>query len=89
MLIVAREISGPQVALSDSPMIFVYFFKIFLALFFIVIHVCLVTSCAHIVGGTSKNDLQLCKPFLDLHAVQASSLMNCSGWVGGGRDFNI
>ena len=53
-------------------------------MFFIVI--CLVTSCAHIVGGTSKSVLQLCKPFLDLHAVQPSSLMNGSGWggVGGG-----
>ena len=82
MLTVAREIFGPRAALSDSPIIFIYFLNFLLALFSVVI--CSVTSCAHIVGGTSKSVLQLCKPFSDLHAVQSSSLMNGSGWRGGG-----
>lgn len=63
------------------------FFLIFLPLFFIVI--CLVTSCTHIVGGTFKNVLQLCKPFLDLHAVQPSSLINGSGCGSGISIFEL
>ena len=55
-LIVAREISGPRAARSDSPYDIHLFVLIFLALFFMVI--CLVTSCSHIVGGTSKNVVQ-------------------------------